>query len=181
MLTSAVGVHEHLVHLRAFCKGVGISRVLSPVECFSSQLLDFSGFQVVQWADVVHGRELSKRKKSPTSPWASGETANTPEGVNERGLHGRETTGGLGSTFNGRISHPLHFGGFGLALDQLGPDGLPVVWSKVLESRCRINLVELPSQSGAGLLDSRKNLVEILLVDFELRGDFSAVLRGVFW
>jgi hypothetical protein len=64
--------------------------------------------------------------------------------------------------------------------DQLGPDGLPIVWTEVLQGCIWINLVKTTSKRWAWGLDPRKNLVEVLLVNAKCISNFAPTVWCVF-
>lgn len=64
---------------------------------------------------------------------------------------------------------------------QLGPDVLPVVWAQFLQHKRSVNFVKFAGQARTSHLQTFADLIQVLLVNIDLLGDFAPTLGGVIW
>ncbi|HCE28469.1 MAG TPA: hypothetical protein DET46_06610 [Comamonadaceae bacterium] len=75
-------------------------------------------------------------------------------------------------------------GGLGLVwlgVGKLRPEVIPVIWAEVLKPQQRLKSIQLARQRGTRNTNSAKNLIEILLTDTDLIGQFAAARSREFW
>jgi len=66
-------------------------------------------------------------------------------------------------------------------LDQLGPDCFPVIRAKLLQPEFGIDLVKVSGERWTCQTDALADLIEVLLIYLEQRGDFIPACWGVVW
>lgn len=67
------------------------------------------------------------------------------------------------------------------SVDQLRPDGFPVVGAKVLQGCAWVVLVPAPCKNRANNLELPQHLIDVLLVNYQVLGDFPAAFWCVVW
>lgn len=69
----------------------------------------------------------------------------------------------------------------GLGCGEFGPDSLPVVGAQVLQGRAWVVLVPAPCENWADNLDLPEHLIDVLLINAQVLGNFAAAFWCVVW